>query len=248
MKDSKFCNFKKIGKTRPIGKIISFRVYAQISKNDSILHNDYVLLEPITQQDIEYLYITFYYFGQQRIYKLDIDGTVEFPIGRDKNKLTMCVLVDEDYDTLIKEFTYKYNWFVDSSNKYRQKNIEMDKEREKLYNYIMENKDKLNLIKSRIEKIAKTTININVERFDDLNSLKRIYNYILNDKTSTNYRSIDGENLGRNYNKSIYLVWGKLDPTNYPKGNYDNYTVHSSGTDEVLGEYVITSCCIDSGD
>ena len=61
-----------------------------------------------------------------------------------------------------------------------------------------------------------------------------------------------GVNLGRCYNKYSFLVFyngaDEIDPKYIPKGNFDNYGVGEKGTHPKLGEYIETTCTVDSSD
>ena len=60
-----------------------------------------------------------------------------------------------------------------------------------------------------------------------------------------------GMNLGRSYNKYCYLVFlngNQLDKTKIPSGNEGNYSIGNEGVHPILGKYIETSCCVDSGD
>ena len=60
-----------------------------------------------------------------------------------------------------------------------------------------------------------------------------------------------GVNLGRYYNKYSYLVFlngNELDKDAIPSGNGGNYSITGEGVHPVLGKYLETTCCVDSGD
>jgi hypothetical protein len=60
-----------------------------------------------------------------------------------------------------------------------------------------------------------------------------------------------GVSLGRCYNKYEYLVFlnGKdIDKDKIPKGNGDNFNINSQKEHPILGKYLETTCCVDSGD
>jgi hypothetical protein len=60
-----------------------------------------------------------------------------------------------------------------------------------------------------------------------------------------------GVNLGRCYNKYSYLVFlngNEMDKETIPSGNGGNYSITGEGEHPVLGKYLETTCCVDSGD